>query len=486
MNKDRQQDFSDVEKLSSAQLKSAVNNYIADAAILGLDLNLYEKREERMPYEQEIELFKYKSQINDLLTELRENKADKSEDDEIDELELLDDEIRNAIVGNNVGLAAKEANEMMPKAHAKRANLDYDDLYQAGLEGLIKAVDKFDYTRGNVLSTYATWWIQASISRQIDDTGTEVRIPIHAGDRFVSVLGELKKQNLPATKENIKTAGDKIGLRNIMVDAIFANYNKVSLNDPIGAGKDGDPKERGELISDEKSDVESEVSQKLLREDFAKFKELAGEILTKREAKLLDGIYSRPDRKNIRLMSDELHITGARARVIIDKALAKLQNDQDIKAFKYLLDFQFDSSSINSDLGLVGETVGREYHRPEPEKIDYRQMSDEEILGIINSALTPQETKTLVARYRDGLSVDEIADSEQIEKKEAASLLQAANSRIKTRLGFRGYREIKAVISRDSIGSNLVGDEKNIAIREKQKAKYMANLATKNTDNEDR
>lgn len=86
------------------------------------------------------------------------------------------DQARNDLIVRHQGLVGTLANKFFRPGNPTQ---DYDDLFQAGLMGLAKAVDRFDVTTGYQLSTYATWWIKQSITRQIADKGRTIRIPVH-------------------------------------------------------------------------------------------------------------------------------------------------------------------------------------------------------------------------------------------------------------------------------------------------------------------
>ena len=87
------------------------------------------------------------------------------------------DEARERMILANVRLVTSIARKALPRAGR---GMEFDDVQQAGLIGLMRAVDKFDHTLGHKFSTYATWWIKQSIGRAIDDEARVVRIPVHA------------------------------------------------------------------------------------------------------------------------------------------------------------------------------------------------------------------------------------------------------------------------------------------------------------------
>ncbi|MGG3915988.1 sigma-70 family RNA polymerase sigma factor [Rossellomorea vietnamensis] len=101
-------------------------------------------------------------------------------------------EILNELLINNRGLVESIANKYMKYRNNK---LDYDDLVAEGYLGLMKAVDRFDSSRGYQFSTYATWWIRQSITRAIIDKGYTIRVPVHMHESISKVL-KLEKQSI--------------------------------------------------------------------------------------------------------------------------------------------------------------------------------------------------------------------------------------------------------------------------------------------------
>ncbi|WEV78741.1 sigma-70 family RNA polymerase sigma factor [Janibacter cremeus] len=90
------------------------------------------------------------------------------------------EEAREAMTVANIRLVNKIARQFLPRA---TTSMDFEDMRQAGLLGLMRAVDKFDHTLGLKFSTYATWWIKQSIGRAVDDESRTVRIPVHMADK---------------------------------------------------------------------------------------------------------------------------------------------------------------------------------------------------------------------------------------------------------------------------------------------------------------
>ena len=102
------------------------------------------------------------------------------------------DEARERMILANTRLVAQLARSFLPRA----GTMEFDDLQQAGLMGLMRAVDKFDHTLGYKFSTYATWWIKQSIGRAIEDESRVIRLPVHVADKSRPVNAARRRAGL--------------------------------------------------------------------------------------------------------------------------------------------------------------------------------------------------------------------------------------------------------------------------------------------------
>ena len=263
---------------------------------------------------------------------------------EIGRVPLLtpDEEVDLAVRITNGDEAAKkrlsEANLRLVVSIAKRylgRGMQFLDLIQEGNLGLIKAVEKFDYTKGFKFSTYATWWIRQAITRAIADQARTIRIPVH----MVETINKVKKvssQLLHANgrepsaeeiAEELDMPVDKV--REIMRVA----QEPVSLETPIGEEEDS---HLGDFIPDDDAPAPADAASHTL------LKETLGSVLdslTPREEKVLRLRFGLEDGRSRTLeeVGKEFNVTRERIRQIEAKALRKLRHPSRSKKLKDFL-----------------------------------------------------------------------------------------------------------------------------------------------------
>jgi RNA polymerase primary sigma factor len=249
---------------------------------------------------------------------LLENITDLDELDELHRVREVGDAARAHLIRANTRLVVSIAKKYRGRG------LQFLDLIQEGNVGLMKAVEKYDYRRGNRFSTYATWWIRQAVTRALANHGRTIRIPAHLGGRIsklYQVAQELEQEfgRQPTAEEiaeNMDLPADRVRWM------LRTSRQPVHLERPVGDESDA---ELGDFIEDIEAPPPAEsVAQKMLTEEIG----VILDQLTPREARILRLRYGLQDgeSRTLKEVGEMFGLSRERIRQLEKEALRKLRH----------------------------------------------------------------------------------------------------------------------------------------------------------------
>ncbi|MFN6121363.1 MAG: RNA polymerase sigma factor RpoD [Actinomycetes bacterium] len=262
---------------------------------------------------------------------------------ELDRPDLTFEERRRLMRAVNAGQQAKseliQANLRLVVSIAKRYTLrgmQFLDLIQEGNLGLMRAVDKFDHTKGFKFSTYATWWIRQAITRSIADQARTIRIPVHMVESMNRVLRMQRQMHQELEREpTLDELSDRVGLPPDRVREILRiSQDPLSLDSPLG---EEDDSSLGDFIPDLTADTPADMATKKMLVQAVE--EALGE-LSEREQEIVRMRFGLDDgqAKTLEDVGREFGVTRERIRQIEAKTLAKLRHPMRSQKLKEFLE----------------------------------------------------------------------------------------------------------------------------------------------------